>query len=173
MSKAFLTALLREMYNTYYDSYDATTGKITRRVGVKVLDGTENFNSSVLTNCWSLNPSIGQGNFTDRTVYCTHFNHSATLLPSSDRQGYAFIGKSGDFYTIGFGATTQFPTEAQFKQWLADQYANGTPVIIVYPIATPTTEQVAGQTMALKRGTNVIDITQASLNNLELEIKAK
>ena len=30
--------------------------------------------------------------------------------------------------------------------FLADQYNAGTPVIIVYPLATPTTETVTGQT---------------------------
>lgn len=45
--------------------------------------------------------------------------------------------------------------------------------IIVYPLATPTIEQVAGQTLALTSDTNIIDITQASLQGLELEVKAK
>jgi hypothetical protein len=45
--------------------------------------------------------------------------------------------------------------------------------IIVYPLATSTTEQVAGQILALTSGTNIIDITQASLQGLELEVMAK
>lgn len=153
----------------YQDVQSIIDGVVTRNVGVMVLDGTEEFNSSTLTNCWTLARSVGLGNFTDRIVCCTHFNHSTTLLPASDRQGYAFIGNSSGFYTIGFGATTRFPTQEQFKQWLADQYAAGTPVIVIYPLAEPTTESVAGQTLQVTDGDNVLEITQASLSGLQLE----
>lgn len=56
-----------------------------------------------------------------------------------------------------------------WRQWLADQYAAGTPVILVYPLATPTTESVAGQTLQVQAGDNTLEITQASLTGLELE----
>ena len=56
-----------------------------------------------------------------------------------------------------------------FKQWLADQYAAGTPVIVIYPLATPTTESVTGQTLQVTDGDNVLEITQASMSGLELE----
>lgn len=44
---------------------------------------------------------------------------------------------------------------------------------VVYQLATPTTKQVSGQALTLTSGTNVIDITQASLQGLELEVKAR
>jgi hypothetical protein len=72
---------------------------------------------------------------------------------------------------IGFGYFLANGDTTQFKSWLADQYAAGTPVIIVYPLATPTTESVAGQTLQVTDGDNVLEITQASLDNLELEAK--
>lgn len=37
--------------------------------------------------------------------------------------------------------------------------------------ATPTTESVAGQTLQVQDGDNVLEITQASLSGLELEAK--
>ena len=40
-------------------------------------------------------------------------------------------------------------------------------------LATPTTEPVAGQTMQVQQGDNVVEITQVSLDNLELEAKYK
>lgn len=40
------------------------------------------------------------------------------------------------------GYYTSEPTLADFKAWLADQYAAGTPVIVVYPTSSPVTEQV-------------------------------
>jgi hypothetical protein len=62
-----------------------------------------------------------------------------------------------------------FSDVSALQNWLAAQYAAGTPVTIVYPLATPTTESVAGQTLQVQAGDNTLEITQASLNNLELE----
>ena len=67
----------------------------------------------------------------------------------------------------------RFQTNTDFAQFLADQYASGTPVIVLYPLATPTTESVTGQTLQVTDGDNVLEITQASLSNLELEAKYK
>ena len=61
----------------------------------------------------------------------------------------------------------------QFKQFLADQYNAGFPVIVVYPLATATTESVTGQTLTTQAGTNIVEITQASMDNLELEVSYK
>jgi hypothetical protein len=56
-----------------------------------------------------------------------------------------------------------------FKNFLATQYAAGTPVIVVYTLATPTTESVTGQTLQVEDGDNVLAITQAGMSGLELE----
>lgn len=45
--------------------------------------------------------------------------------------------------------------------------------IIVHPKTTPTTETVTPQPMQIQAGTNIVEITQASLNNLELEVSYK
>ena len=60
-----------------------------------------------------------------------------------------------------------------FKQFLEQQYNAWTPVIVLYPLATPTTETVAGQTMDIPAGNSTIEITQASIDNLWLYAKYK
>lgn len=50
---------------------------------------------------------------------------------------------------------------------------SGTPVIIVYPLAEPKTETVAHQHLGIQAGTNIVEITQASIDNLELEVSYK
>lgn len=45
--------------------------------------------------------------------------------------------------------------------------------IIVHPLATPITETVTPQTLTTQQGTNVIEITQASIDNLALEVSYK
>jgi hypothetical protein len=44
---------------------------------------------------------------------------------------------------------------------------------VVYPLATPTTETVTGQTLHIQAGTNIVEITQASIDNLGLEVSYK
>jgi hypothetical protein len=153
----------------YTDVQSILDGVVTRNVGVKVLTGDENFETATATNCYSLTNTLGTGNFADRTIVCSHFDSTSTLPRTGDRQGLAFIVNKGPDYTIAFGATTQFSTQTQWKNWLAAQAAAGTPVIVVYPLATATTESVAGQTLQVTDGDNTLEITQASLTGLELE----
>lgn len=153
----------------YTDVQSIIDGVVTRNVGVKVLTGEENFETATATNCYSLTNTLGTGNFADRTIVCSHFGSTSTQPGTGDRQGLAFIVNKGPEYTIAFGATTQFSTQTQWKDWLAAQSAAGTPVIIVYPLATPTTEVTTGQTLQVQAGDNTLEITQASLSGLELE----
>ena len=153
----------------YQDEQEILSGAVTRNVGVKVFDGTENFETATATNCYSLTNTLGTGNFSNRTIVCSHFASTPTLPSTSARQGLAFIVNKGSEYTIAFGARTQFSTLTLWTQWLADQYAAGTPVIVIYPLATPTTESVTGQTLQVTDGDNTLEITQASLPGLELE----
>ena len=55
--------------------------------------------------------------------------------------------------------------------WLRQQYDNGTPVIVVYPLSADETESVAGQTLTVAAGNNTAEIIQASIDDLELEVK--
>ena len=159
-------------FGDYIDTQDLLGVGGTRKVGLMVLTGTEEFNTTTLTNCYSLESALGDGNLTDRTVYCTHFQHASTLPAAGSRQGYALIGNRNtpsNSYTVGFGATTQFSTVALFKSWLATQYANGTPVIIAYPLATPTTFGATAQTLNTKSGSNQLTITQSAISNLNIK----
>lgn len=147
----------------YQDNHELLAGNVTRNVGIKVLDGTE---------VWTYNNSAFLMNLSDRLpqkkfMFCTHFNYdggSSTTIPN------LCIGCGGTTNTIFIKYQT-YNTAEQFKQYLADQYANGTPVIIVYPLATPTTEQVTGQSLTASGNCTVT--ATGSLDNLELELSYK
>ncbi|MBO4582690.1 MAG: hypothetical protein J5714_01355, partial [Alphaproteobacteria bacterium] len=118
----------------YADSYDATTGKITRNVGIKVLDGTEN---------WNYTSSCFQTVITDRKIgtpipISTHFV-SATGTGAS-RVPDMGIGCSSANTRVWLRYDIYQGDVTQFEQFLADQYAAGTPVTIWYPLATPVEE---------------------------------
>ncbi len=125
----------------YRDTQNINTGAITRNVGVKVLNGTENWTynaeqSRFITNVSNLVVA------TARTLpfVCTHYQ---VTYRSTTAPGYIYNSSNKQQIMI----TDAHTSVENWTQWLADQYANGTPVIIVYPLATPTTETVAGQTM--------------------------
>lgn len=150
----------------YQDVQSIIDGVVTRKIGVKVLDGTETGWTKLSGANYVSLPKTTISNMvsgTDATCLSSNFvqvPHSGISLSEecfSVGASYVNFKKAGD------------PTVAQFTQWVADQYAAGTPVIIVYPLATPTTESVAGQTLQVTDGDNVLEITQASLDNLELE----
>ena len=123
--------ILRKVGN-YADSYDATTHKITRNVGVKVLDGTESWTFSADWNAfvYRISPAMRRSS----QIYSTHF--SQILYGQTTINGIGYI-----YYDWVFIRYTQFGDNLQvFKTYLADQYAAGTPVTVYYPLATPVEE---------------------------------
>ena len=148
--------ILRKINDTYADSYDATTGKITRRVGVKVLNGTEDWFMSgdnylvsmynILINDMYAEASSVSSN--RASPYSTHFGRSTSWLGYSDNsrlnkvQAYTSTANPKHILGLGYPGADQSNISA-FKQWLAQQYAAGTPVTVYYPLATPVEEDWA------------------------------
>ena len=173
------TAEMLLKVGNYTDEQEILSWNITRNVGVKVLDGTENWvkGSSQIANYSFWTDDANFAILTDRTILCTHFQSSQTLPSATpaDRNNKIWRGTSDVEGTqasicIGYNFNS---TVAQFKQRLADQYAAWTPVIVVYTLATPTTETVTGQTMNIQAWNNTIEITQASIDDLELSAEYK
>ena len=158
----------------YQDVQSVIDGQVTRKVGVKVLNGTED---------WGAEGTLGTNNYrftfmnintTDNaeSSLCTHIDRiiQGSETSQSNRPCIRF-NTSGT--ALVWYETDNTTTLEQFKQFLADQYANGTPVILLYPLATATTESVTGQPLTIQAGTNVVAITQASIDNLGLEVSYK
>lgn len=165
------TAEMLLAIGSYQDVQSVINGEVTRKVGIKVLDGTEDWiKSGTYTGSFYVSllsePKLQQNS----SLLCTHGFRTDTL---------------SEYSTAGIGAVYWYTTNLnykydggtatveQFKQWLADQYNAGTPVILVYPLATATTETVTGQPLTIQEGTNIVEITQASMNSLPLEVSYK
>ena len=151
---------------TYQDVQSIIDGAVMRNVGVKVLDGTENWfayasGAGYQTTVQDMLPS------NSGAYFCTH----AIAVSAIYSKGIRFGANNKTIYWCQINTT--FTTLDIFKAWLADQYNAGTPVIVIYPLATPTTETVTGQPMQVQQGDNFVEITQASLDNLELEASYK
>ena len=72
----------------------------------------------------------------------------------------AYSGSSSDNHCI-FIKTTNYTTVADFKSYLAAQYAAGTPVKVYYVLATPETKTVEPVEIPTLNGTTVIDVDTA------------
>lgn len=153
---------------TYKDVQSVLDGDVTRNVGIKVLDGTE-------THWEKLNNSFANTTlFSDKIVgkvafLCSHFNYSSantTNIPD------------GCCGCASPTITTYFRYDAcanvtDWTNWLKDQYNAGTPVIVIYQLATATTSSVTPQSLTIQQGTNIVEITQASIDGLPLEVSYK
>ena len=157
--------------NNYTDVQEILTGVITRNTAIKVLDGTENWIVNTGDyNFYRLNSAVNYSGSLVSGFHCTHFE-PVSVASASNNQGIRINSNSLFLrYDNLYPATSE--NLPLFKQWLADQYANGTPVILVCPLAAPATESVTGQTLSTKSGTNTITAT-GSLPNLELEVSFK
>ena len=144
-----------------HDIQEVISGYITRKIGVKVLDGTENWAGTTAAGITYYMADLLDNNDFSHLI-CTHFVNNAPML--ADNTVYKSAGSS--ILQIRYDGVSDL---VAFKSWLATQYANGTPVIVVYPLETPTTETVTGQPLQVVAGQNIAEITQASLAGLELE----
>ncbi len=131
----------------YADSYDATTHKITRRVGVKVLDGTEGWVSAGSNETISafLIAVPKTTIFPDVDTSARYQNYLCSHVKTSGADGSDTLSITDAQYGVRLGLNTTIIPSRQNKvqyarSWLADQYNAGTPVTVYYPLATPTEE---------------------------------
>lgn len=163
----------------YVDTQEILTGLINHQLGIRVFDGTED---------WILsNSSRGQFYLEDTSInystvltcMCSHFvgisnGESLNNYPDEDviRAGYSGGNPTwAQRFIIQKVGTSQLST---LKSWLAAQYAAGTPVIVVYPLATAQDEVApVPQTMQTVAGDNTLDMVQSGMGGLEVEAQYK
>ena len=157
---------------TYTDTQSILDGVVTRKLGVMVLTGAEEgwsyYDVQKIFYCNTLK-------FKRDNTYagiCTHYTgkdySQITDLTLDNVVFTSYVSATEGvfaFRDLRFNNSTM----SLWKAWLADQYAAGTPVMVIYPLATPTTDSVAGQTLQVTDGDNTLEITQASIDGLELE----
>lgn len=155
---------------TYKDLQNITSGSVTRNVGIKVLDGKEVWADIDQYSRTSIVITDMKNSLTPRSLiaYCNYFEnlHSGESISSVTAGQFYLASPQRVYFHISQSTISEWQT------WLASQYAAGTPVIIVYPLATATSESVTAQTLTLTEGTNVVS-AEGSVDGLELEISYK
>lgn len=154
----------------YKDEQDLISGDIIRRIGVVILDGYEDWSTTVIAGhkCFSCS-FVSSGAFNH--MFCTHFKNESPAL--SDEAFYRSSGEENLVIRYDSIVSGALPGQeiTDFSYWLNNQYLDGSPVMIFYALDTPQTEKVTGQTLQVDDGTNALTITQASLTGLKLETK--
>lgn len=162
----------------YADTQEIIRGAVERKCGIIVLDGTEDWQIPSGTSSGFVGllyvagiiPAIANA----QSCICTHFsgrvgNTAQTLLQDGEIKCNT-SSTNGNRITVKAAAYDKDPTA--FKAFLAAQYAAGTPVIVVYPLAEPTTESVAGQALHTTAGDNVASVT-AEVSDITLTAEYK
>ena len=128
----------------YADSYNETTNKITRQVGVKVLDGTESWSTSGTSggNAFRFVLTLENPvNSSDASSLCTHIKR-IVLTTNTNQSNRPCLRYPSSGSSIQWYDADNTRTLADFKSFLAAQYAAGTPVVVYYPLATPFEESM-------------------------------
>ena len=151
---------------TYKDVQSVLDGGVTRNVGIKVLDGTETYTISgsyisISKSAYFPNSNLPSGS---TNVVCTHFPAGGAASTNA-----IYIGGANMNFTV----TGTFATTTAWTDWLKAQYQAGQPVIVIYPLATAVSEVVTAQPLTTQAGTNIVEITQSSIDNLGLEVSYK
>lgn len=147
----------------------------TRRIGKLVLDGNTSINDYAGGASKVGFVTQGTGILGNRTLgKCTHFQTQSTGVGSTI-DGVTFgINNSIIYFTFSAAsvATYNLSDVASIKQYLADQYAAGTPVTVWYVLATPTTgivnepirkigayaDEISGITIPVTAGANILSV---------------
>lgn len=152
----------------YKDEAELIHGLLTHKIGIMVFDGTEDWTAYTSSTLVIQNATSAWGAVAGVGGYCTHLTvlkAGETTFAGSCRFATALNVYE---YKTAFGVANV----AGFKAKLAEQYAAGTPVIILYPLATETTENVTPQPLNTGAGTNTLTDT-AEVSNPEYNVTYK
>lgn len=124
----------------YKDEQDIIDGSIVRYLGVKVLDGTETWTDIDQYGRTSIQLASMKNSTGPRTIpgYCNYFenlHNSESITDVVAGQFYLAAPQRIYFHILQEDLAT-------FKEWLAERYAAGAPVVVVYPLATSTIQQI-------------------------------
>ena len=121
---------------------DITTGKLRVTHGYNVYDGTENWTLGGGINFYTATNADNTSTIYGSSLWCSHTQSYASASVSSGNNAYI-----SSTHNLNFQIDSIPHTVADLKQWLADEYANGTPFQIVYPLVTPIEIQLDSITL--------------------------
>lgn len=163
--------------DTFKDEQDIISGNIIRKCGVIVLNGTElERGYSFSTNGHFATiyiHSFDEPKSINYAPICTHFVGTTTTPSSSmpDNSIRAHSYMSDRYYALSI-KNANWSSISDYETFVKSQCDAGTPVVVIYPLANETTEQVTPQPLNTIEGDDVVTVT-AEVSNIPLEVKYK
>lgn len=155
----------------YVDVQDLVNGIVTRKVGVKVFDGTES-GWSKGTNADTDGNAVFYFTLDDRAnmdtslkLMSSHYSFRGTVSYSNLKAGEMSITQTTrNVYFDGEG----FSSLDEWKSYLTEQYKKGTPVIVVYPLASDVVE--SGMAKLQSNSGNSQILRSCEISGLEMNV---
>ena len=131
--------------DTYKDTLNLATGACTRKIKKLVFTGQESWAlHSSYANLFRLNTVVDYLFIQENIIICNAY-------ASISNRGAADVGDKQICCYFSTGSSTRtlyikdlsYNNADDFKTYLSQQYANGTPVTVWYVLETPTTETIA------------------------------
>lgn len=153
----------------YRDVQNVLTGEVTYNVITYIVDGTEDWEKYRANNgfsCFRILAGLGLRSKARIGIsnYLPYYNIVTTAL---DRECFTIGSNMNTFYITLAGENM---TLTEFTDWLKGLYNAGNPFIVALPRYTSVTSSVTPQTLTTVQGDNTIEITQASIENLPIEV---
>lgn len=130
---------INETVYDYIEWCEDGTRKKRVKCGVVVFDGTENWDKTRNSNenpCFTLALTVAK----IPAALCWHFNFK--MYPYIEPIGTTGIFGWESGYQIVYFASGHSTVE-EWKAYLAEQYANGTPVTVIYALSTPEVTDIS------------------------------
>ena len=162
----------------YKDEQEILSGDVITKVGVAVLTWEEEWwymydanNVFRLEIDWCRVPT--EDTWLSTNIICNQYQVDARTNANMVDNSCKLAKNSSLTYWWLYIKSTTHSTLSAFKSFLASQLAAWTPVIVVYPLATPTTLSVAWQSLSIPAWDSRIEIVEWSILNLPLYAKYK
>lgn len=171
LSVASQIASVENLYGitNFTDEQNVISGLVTRRMGVKIFDGTETWTSA--TYGWISDDAItdhyGENTF---AVICTHAVGTTDTPTEGKVRVYHTSGGTPRVYF--YADKSVYDTASAWQAFVASQYAAGTPIMIVYPLAQSASESVTAQPLSLEAGNNTLTAT-AEVSGIVFDVEYK
>ena len=140
------------------DYIDFANQRVVRNVGYEEFDGTEG---------WSISPTPYASVFI--SLVANSYNYSPAISSHflcyanfNNNPGYFYVNSTSVLFMMD---KTLYTTSADFKAYLAAQYAAGTPVTVQYQLATPIYESIAAPLVETAIGNGSLYATDGTLQS--------
>lgn len=153
------------------DEQNIISGGVTHKVGVKVLTGTAedgNYGTVSTTSVFRLSGELCPSP-TSAVFVCTHYASEDPSKSTAQMANFSIKSHASSARTW-YIKDERFVALEDFQAYLSAQYAAGTPVIVIYPLAEETTESVTAQPLHTSAGDNTVSVT-SNVDPVELEVQ--